>query len=287
MTRTPAPAGVWIITPGHAPTRFATARTCGADVALVDLEDSVPTADKTDARQAAHDFFTAPAPQGCTLGIRISSPTTREGIRDLVALADYPVKPQVILIPRVESPRDIEIVAGAIGSHDYTPHLYALIETPCALEDLPSIARAKRLAGVLFGTADYAAAIGCGRGWEPMLHARSRLINSAAAAGIPAIDSPFFDLDDNDALRREAERAKNLGFAGKSCVHPRQLPTLTEVFRPTEQEIATARTIVAAAEKAGGRIVRVGHHMVGPPMVRAAKNLLSRTTADTSQEVNA
>ncbi|MFE4610865.1 HpcH/HpaI aldolase/citrate lyase family protein [Streptomyces niveus] len=287
MIQTPAPAGVWIITPGHVLTRFPTARDCGADVALVDLEDSVPAPAKADARQAARAFFTTPAPQGCTLGIRINSPTTREGILDLVAVADYPVKPQIILIPMVESPRDVEIVAGAISSPGYTPHLYALIETPRAVEDLPSIVRAERIAGVLFGTADYAAATGSGRGWEPMLHARSRLITSAAAAGIPAIDSPFFDLDDNDALRREAKRAKDLGFAGKSCVHPRQLSTLTEVFRPTEEEIATARAIVASADQAGGHIVRVGHQMVGPPMVRAAKDLLSRAAARTPLAVTA
>lgn len=289
MIQTTAPTGVWIITPGHVLTRFSTARDCGAEVALVDLEDSVPAPApaKADARQAARSFFTTPAPQGRTLGIRISSPTTREGIRDLLAVADYPVKPQIILIPMVESPRDVEIVAGAISSPGYTPHLYALIETPRAVEDLPSIVRAERIAGVLFGTANYAAATGSGRGWEAMLHARSRLVTSADAVGIPAVDSPFFDLDDNDALRCEAERAKDLGLAGKSCVHPRQLPTLTEVFRPTEEEIATARAIVAAADEAGGRIVRVGHQLVGPPTVRAAKDLLSRAAARTPPAVNA
>jgi citrate lyase subunit beta/citryl-CoA lyase/(S)-citramalyl-CoA lyase len=278
---------VWIITPGHCPARFPTARDCGADVALVDLEDAVPVPAKADARQAARAFFTTPAPQGCTPGIRISSPATCEGIRDLADLAGYPVRPQLIVIPKVESPRDVEIIAGAIDTPDYTPHLYALIETPRALEDLPSIVRAERIAGVLFGTADYATATGCGKGWEPMLHARSALITSAAAVGIPAIDSPFFDLDDMHGLRREAERAKGLGFAGKSCVHPRQLSILAEVFSPTEEEIATARAIVAAADKAGGRIVRVGHHMVGPPMVAAARNLLSRAAARTPREANA
>ncbi|WP_223838026.1 aldolase/citrate lyase family protein [Streptomyces venezuelae] len=85
---TPAPAGVWIITPGHAPTRFPTAHASGADVALVDLEDSVPPAAKPDARHTARTFFTTLASNGTILGIRISSPTTRDGIDDLAALAD-------------------------------------------------------------------------------------------------------------------------------------------------------------------------------------------------------
>lgn len=284
---TPSPAGVWIITPGHTPTRFPTAHASGADVALVDLEDSVPPAAKPDARRTARAFFTTPVPTGTVLGVRISSPNTRDGIHDLAALADYPVGPPIVLIPKVESPRDIEIVAGALDTPDHTPHLYALIETPRAVENLPSIVRAERIAGVLFGTADYATATGCVRGWEPMLHARSALVASAAAVGIPAIDSPFFDLDDLSGLRDEAERVKALGFAGKSCVHPRHLDVLTEVFRPTDEEVAAARAIVAAAENAGGRIIRVGHQMIGPPMVAAARSLLVRAGARLTREVTA
>jgi citrate lyase subunit beta/citryl-CoA lyase/(S)-citramalyl-CoA lyase len=276
MMPTPALAGVWFITPGHTPARFPAAHVCGARVALVDLEDSVPAADKPEARQVAADFFTAPAQAGPVLGIRISSPTTRDGILDLTAIADYPVRPDVVLIPKVESARDLETVAGALDDPAYAPHLYALIETPRALQELPEIVRAGRIAGLVFGTADYATAIGCSKSWEAMLHARSALVTSAAVTGITTIDSPFFDLDDPDGLRGEAERAKDLGFAGKFCVHPRQLPVVTDVFTPTDGELAAARAIVAAAQEAGGRIVRVDGQMVGPPMVKAAQSLLAR-----------
>ncbi|MER6145427.1 CoA ester lyase [Streptomyces sparsogenes] len=286
MIQTPAPAGTWIITPGHLDARFPTAHGCGADVALVDLEDSVPAAAKPEARQMAPAFFTTP-PDRCVLGVRISSPTTRDGIRDLAALHGYPVKPQVVLIPKVESARDFEIVAGALDTPDYTPLLYALIETPRAVEELPSIVRADRIAGVLFGTADYATAAGCSRTWEALVHARAALVTSAAAAGIPAIDSPFFDLDDLEGLRHEAEKAKALGFTGKSCVHPAHLPVIGEVFRPSEEEIAAARAIVAAAEAAGGSIVRVDGRMAGPPMVAAARALLAREETRTQSQVPA
>ncbi|MFD4370067.1 aldolase/citrate lyase family protein [Streptomyces sp. NPDC058486] len=193
MTAATAPAGVWFITPGHASERFPTAYRCGADVALVDLEDSVPSAAKPSARAAARSFLAASAMTDSTLGVRISSPTTLDGVHDLAALAALPVKPQIVLIPKVESPRDVEIVAGVLDTPDYTPLLYALIETPRAVEALASIVRAGRIAGVLFGTADYATATGSAMGWDAMLHARSALVTSAAAAGIPAIDSPFFD----------------------------------------------------------------------------------------------
>lgn len=287
MMQTLPRAGVWFVTPGHACARFPAAHSCGADVALVDLEDSVPAAVKPQARQDAAAFFTAPTAAGRILGVRISSPTTREGILDLAALADYPVRPDIVLIPKVESARDFEIAAGALDAPDYTPHLYALIETPRAIEELPSIVRAERITGVVFGTADYATAAGCSKSWEAMLHARSALVTSAAAAGIHAIDSPFFDLDDLDGLRGETERAKDLGFAGKCCVHPRQLPVVTSVFIPTGAEVDAARAIVAAAEEAGGRIVRVDGQMIGPPMVKAARALLARMDSRTPRKASA
>ncbi|MER6359093.1 CoA ester lyase [Streptomyces sp. NPDC001634] len=287
MKKALAPAGVWFVTPAHTSTRFPAAHRCGADVALVDLEDSVPAAVKAEARQAAAAFFIAHPAAGCVLGVRISSPTTRDGILDLAAIADYPVRPDVVLIPKVEAARDMEVAAGALDAPGYTPHLYALIETPRALEKLPSIVRADRIAGLVFGTADYATALGCSKGWEAMLHARSALVTSAAAAGVCAIDSPYFDLDDLDGLRGEAERAKDLGFAGKCCVHPRQLPVVTDVFTPTDEEVADARAIVAAAEEADGRIIRVDGHMIGPPMVKAARALLARQDHCTPREVSA
>ncbi|MFJ3657107.1 HpcH/HpaI aldolase/citrate lyase family protein [Streptomyces nigra] len=287
MMQTPAPAGVWFVTPGHHFARFPAAHGCGADVALVDLEDSVPAVVKPEARQGAAAFFTAPTAAGRVLGVRISSPTTRDGILDLAAIADYPVRPDIVLVPKVESARDLEIAAGALDAPGYTPHLYALIETPRAIEELPSIVRAERIAGVVFGTADYATVLGCSKRWEAMLHARSALVTSAAAAGICVIDSPYFDLDDLDGLRNEAERARDLGFAGKCCVHPRQLPVVTNVFTPADEEVTAARAIVAAADEAGGGIVRVEGQMIGPPMVKAARALLARVDGRTPREVSA
>jgi citrate lyase subunit beta/citryl-CoA lyase/(S)-citramalyl-CoA lyase len=280
---TTAPAGVWLITPGHTPARFTSAHTAGADVALVDLEDSVPAAAKPTARTTARAFFSQPhTPASCALGIRINAPTTREAIQDLAALADYPDPPTIVLIPKVETPRDLDLVAAALDTPGHRPLLYGLIETPQAVQNLPEIVRSDHLSGLLFGTADYARSIGSTQTWEPMLYARSALVTHAAAAGIPVIDSPYFNLDDQDGLHTEARRVRDLGFRGKSCVHPRQVATVADVFRPTPEQIAHARAIVAAAADAAGGIVRIGHQMIGPPMVQAARDLLARTPEATS-----
>jgi citrate lyase subunit beta/citryl-CoA lyase/(S)-citramalyl-CoA lyase len=264
----------WIITPGLTPERFATAQNSGAGVALVDIEDSVAIPGKQLARTSAQQFF-ARTGAPCTLGIRMNSPLTLEGARDLVAMAAYAAKPDLILVPKTESARDIELVAGVLDTEGYTPDIWALIETPRAFDRLPEILHAPRLGGAVFGSADYAATVRCGLGWDALLYPRSALINAATSAGIPAIDAPVYELDSPGALRREAEKAKELGFYGKGAVHPRQVAVINEVFMPTEDEIAHARAILAAGEKSGNGVTAVNGQMVGTPFFAAAQALVT------------
>ncbi|MFJ3979226.1 HpcH/HpaI aldolase/citrate lyase family protein [Streptomyces sp. NPDC090021] len=268
------PGRAWIITPGLRTDRFETARSSGASVAVVDIEDSVALADKETARTASEAFFALPKPP-CTLGIRINSLTTLNGITDLIALAAYASRPDLIVVPKVESARDIELVAAALDADGYTPDIWALIETPRALNALPEITHAPRLGGVIFGSADYAASVRCGLDWDSLRYARSALINAATAANIPAIDAPTWEIDDPTTLRRDAQRAKKLGFYGKGCVHPRHVKVIDDVFTPTAQEIAEARAIVAAADASGGSVTTVDSHMRGTPFFNAARALVA------------
>jgi citrate lyase beta subunit len=288
----------WLITPGTAPARFDAARDAGADVALVDLEDSVPHHSKDTARTAALQFLSSTAEPGegdaPVLGLRLNAPSTVHGLKDLVAVAECGHTPAVLLIPKVESPRDIELVADVVNAEavdpgvggagvgdadDSEPRVWALIETPRAIERLPEILRARPLAGVVFGAADYAAAVGCRRDRATLRYPRSALAASAAAAGLPAIDSPFFDLTDADGLSREAEEARDLGFVGKGAIHPAQLAIIRDTFTPSPQELAAAVAVVAAADSAHGGIATVDGHMVGPPLVTAARAVCARAGA--------
>ncbi|MGX8904679.1 hypothetical protein ACR820_05390 [Streptomyces netropsis] len=115
-----------------------------------------------------------------------------------------------------------------------------------------------------------AAATGCRRSTRALWYPRAALAASAAAAGLPAIDSPYFDLEDPDGLQREAEEASDLGFAGKGAVHPRQLPLIREAFRPSARDLADAPATLTAADAAGG-VTTAGGRMVGPPLVAAAR----------------
>ncbi|WP_225828514.1 HpcH/HpaI aldolase/citrate lyase family protein [Streptomyces naphthomycinicus] len=268
------PGRAWIITPGLRTDRFDSARTSGASVAVVDIEDSVAPADKQTARTASEAFFT-PAEPPCTLGIRMNSLTTLDGIKDLAALAAYAARPDLIVVPKVEAARDIELVAAALDADGYTPDIWALIESPRAFNYLPEIMRAPRLGGVIFGSADYAATVRCGLGWDALHYARSALINAATAANIPAIDAPTWELDDPHTLRRDAERAKELGFYGKGCVHPRHVEVINDVFTPTAQEIAQARATVAAADASGGSVTTVDGTMRGTPFFNRSRALIA------------
>ncbi|WP_217199908.1 HpcH/HpaI aldolase/citrate lyase family protein [Streptomyces buecherae] len=270
------PGPAWIITPGLHGNRFASAHHSGAAVAVVDIEDSVAPADKQSARTASQTFFTPPNPP-CTLGIRINSLTTLDGIKDLAALAAYTTRPDLILVPKVESPRDIELVAACLDAPDYTPQIWALIESPRAFDALPAITRAPRLGGLIFGSADYAATLRCDLGWSALHYARSALVNAAAAANLPVIDAPTWKLDDPDLLLRDAQRARELGFHGKGCVHPRHVHLINEVFTPTTEEIAQAHALLAAADASGGMVTTVDGQMRGAPFFQAAREFIAET----------
>ncbi|MEV6048690.1 HpcH/HpaI aldolase/citrate lyase family protein [Streptomyces xanthochromogenes] len=274
MTSTCRPGRAWIITPALRAGRFEGAQNCGAAVAVVDIEDSVALRDKQTARTACEAFFALPDPT-CTRGIRINSLTTLDGIKDIAALAAYTHRPDLILVPKVESPRDIELTAASLDTDGYTPDIWALIESPRAFNNLPGIMRAPRLGGVVFGSADYAASVGCGLSWEALRYTRSSLINAATAADIPAIDAPTWELHNPDTLRRDAELAKELGFYGKGCVHPRHVEVINEVFTPTAEELSQARAIVAAADASGGSVTTVNGQMRGTPFFNAARALIA------------
>jgi citrate lyase beta subunit len=268
-----------LCTPAIAEDRYTRCHQSGADICLVDLEDSVPLSRKEEARCKAPGFFSAPtalsavAPVRCAL--RINAVTEPNGLLDLLALRGYPVKPSVVLIPKVESPRDIEIVEAVLSENCPQVELLAIIETPRGLENLPAIAASSpRLRAVIFGSADYAAALGIGLAWEPLSFARARLVNGALAANVDVIDSPLFDLTDLSLLRRESECARGMGFSGKIALHPDQVPVINEVFSPDTAELQHAQRIVSAAHRSGQAITTVGGLMVGRPFFEASRLLL-------------
>lgn len=268
-----------LCTPAIADDRYTSCHRSGADVCLVDLEDSVPEPRKEEARCKAQAFFTG-APVRCA--IRINALTEADGMRDLLALRRYAVKPAIVLIPKVESRRDVEIVEHVLSPECPRVELLAVIETPRGLDRLDEIVAASpRLRAVIFGAADYATALGTGLAWEPLSYARAKLVNAARAADIYAIDAPTFDLADLTLLRDDAIRAQVLGFSGKVALHPTHVPVLNDIFSPDAAQLEHARRIVVAAQRSGQGITTVDGSMIGRPFFEASRRLLDEFRPDT------
>jgi len=246
----------------------------GADICLVDCEDSVPPSGKAQARLYAADFFPPAGRRTVRLAVRINAVADPDGLADLLAIRSWPHRPDVVMVPKVESSRDIEIVRAVLGPRSDGVELMAIIETARGVQNVAETARAPGLTALVFGSADYSMSINSTMEWEPLFAARTQIVLAARAAGIDAVDTPTFDIDDATGLAADADRARNLGFSGKAAIHPRQVPVINEAFSPDAAALERARRIVAGAEANAENICVVDGMMVGTPIIEAARRTL-------------
>ena len=265
-----------LFVPGTTPERFAKAAASGADGIIIDLEDAVPEAEKDAARIAAIAFLQTSPSDSSTRCLRINSPHSAHGLRDLLALLTAARLPDALLIPKTESADDLTLISDVLGPRAETVPLLALIETARALSVADQIAAHPRVTALLLGGADLAADLGTTMAWEPLLFARSRVVQAAATAGIPALDVPHLDLGDEAGLVTETAASQRLGFTGKLAIHPRQVAAINTAFTPTADTVAHAKRIVAAFRDAAGGVCVVDGRMVDTPIVRAAERILAR-----------
>ncbi len=256
-----------LFVPGSRPDRFAKALASGADSVCIDLEDAVPAEGKEEARAAAVSAMGDPR-----LIIRPNAFGTDLGKADLAAILNASQKPRLILLPMVEDASAFTdatqaIVAAGIG-------IMPLIETPKGLRNAHLIAAAPGVVALMFGGADFASALGVELAWEPLATARGQLLIAAAEAGVPVIDVPWVRMDDPAGLAEECRRAKMMGFAGKAAIHPDQVATIHDVFRPTVEQIAEAEEAVAAYAASGGAAVRFKGRMLEAPFMRRYLQIL-------------
>jgi len=269
-----------LFTPGTRADRWAKALQGPADVAIADLEDAVAPGDKDAARGAVAKALEASAPARVERGVRINAWPSAWAEADLAALA--PLQPDLVALPKAESPDAVREVTRALRAHGCEAGLLLLLETPQGVLHAGALAAASpRVRAVAFGAEDYAAAVGARRTREgtEVLWARSQVVAAAAAAGVDAIDQVFVALRDLEGLEQEARFAAHLGFAGKMVLHPEQVAPVHHAFQPTEAEVAAARRILDAVRAAGAReggVVVVEGRMVDKPLLRQAERVLAR-----------
>jgi citrate lyase subunit beta / citryl-CoA lyase len=280
--------------PGHRPRMIERALGLGEfapsqlDVAILDLEDGVPPAEKPNARGAVA------AALGVDLGKNGAGRYVRVNAEADLRAADLAAIVRAgldgIVAPKVANPSDITALAhdlpereSAAGVARGSLRIIASIESARGLLEAPAIAASsERVIALLFGAEDFALDLGLPARREAeaadLLYARSAVVVAAVAAGKAAIDGIWPDLEDEDGLKRDALTARRLGFSGKSLIHPGQIAAVNQIFSPSADEIEHARRVVAAFDegsKRGDGAVALNGTLLDPPIVERARRTLS------------
>jgi citrate lyase subunit beta / citryl-CoA lyase len=273
--------------PGSEPKYFVNAALHGPDAVILDLEDSVHPGEKDAARLLVRNTLRVVDFLKCERMVRINQlPLGVEDLNEIV-----PESPDMILIPKVESPNQVIEASQRIeeikSKHSITRPIWLMpiLESAQGIENAQKIVHAsEQIAALTIGLEDYTADLGVAKtamGSES-LFARQRIVNAARAAGVQAIDSVFGDVGDIEGLRIWALNSRALGFEGMGCVHPLQIPTIHQAFAPAQAEIEKALRIVAAyneAQEKGLGVVSLGSKMIDPPVVQRALKLMARAQA--------
>ena len=277
----------FLFVPGHHARRIAKAFESSADAVIIDLEDAVPAAEKQAARANA---AAAVADHGAPAAfVRVNGAGDAGCLDDLLAV----VRPGLagIVLPKSESAAQLHALDWGIthlearaGLPGGTVELLPLVESARGVERAPALAGCvDRVRRLTFGVADYSLDLGLhpDPGESGLAYLRARLVHACRAAGREApVDSVVVEIRDSERLRDSARRARAAGFGGKLCLHPDQVDVVNEVFGPTPDELARARSIVAAYDAArdrGEAAVTVEGSFVDAPVAERARKLLQRS----------
>ena len=271
-----------LFVPGIRQDRFAKAMNAGADAVAFDLEDSVEAGQKPQARALVSEFLATPSTGALRL-VRFNDVRTPDGDADLEAFSATEGYDGVLL-PKIDSPGAVEQVARAFARRSpsgVVPPLLLLLESPRAILKAADIAAADApVAALLLGAEDYTASLAVERtiDGEELLFARAQIVLAAALVGAEAIDGVCTDLNDADALRRDCQRSRALGFRGKMAIHPRQVDVINQAFTPAAADVDRARRIIdtyETARAAGHAVTTMDGQMVELPIVERARRTIA------------
>lgn len=252
------------------------ARTLPADAIIFDLEDAVAPAEKVAARDLLHSALLADY-GGRARIVRINSLDTEWGEGDTRAFA---TGADAVLVPKVSRGADLDRVARLIPDAP----LWAMMETAEGMLNAAEIAAHPRLEGMVMGTNDLAKELGCRHRPDrlPMMAGLGLCLLAARAQGRVIVDGVFNAFKDDDGLRAECEQGRDMGFDGKTLIHPAQLPIANQVFAPSEAEVDLARRQIAAFDEAtsqGKGVAVVDGRIVENLHVETARKTLARADA--------
>jgi citrate lyase beta subunit len=276
-----------LFVPGSTPERIAKAVASQADGVVLDLEDAVAASEKARAREWIVAALRRVDFRGRERIVRVNPTDGPLGAADLAAVV--PAAPDALMVPKVGEPdalaplsMEVERLEAAAGLPAGGIRFFLLIETVAGVRAVDALAQASgRNAALVFGAGDFVRETR-GRlvpGRAPELLALSRLLLAARAAGLDAIDTPYFDLGDPAGLEVHARFSADLGYDGKAVIHPQQIEVVNRVFTPSPEAVREARQILDAYEAArqeGAGALTVGGQFVDAVHVVIARDTLAR-----------
>jgi len=255
----------YLFVPGDRPDRFDKACSAGADMVIVDLEDAVPPAKKSEARSAIGNWLSSER----AVVLRINADTT-EWFREDLHLARAPGVAGIILPKAERIDRALQGICADEGKF-----LLPQIETAQGFANGRALASVPGVQRLLLGTLDFQMDLGIDGDGEELAYYRSEMVLISRLAEIqPPVDGPCTALDDAAQLTADTRRAKRMGFGGKLCIHPRQVAHVNAAFAPTADELAWARRVVAAAAASKGAAVALDGRMVDRPVILKAEQIV-------------
>jgi citrate lyase subunit beta/citryl-CoA lyase len=283
------PNRTFLFAPGNHPRKVEKVFTAGADAVILDLEDAVAISEKVATRAVVAKALAAP--RNCRGYVRVNALDTEFTFGDVAAV----VAPGVdgIILPKVERPADLQMVDWMITSLERERglpeggiDLMPIIETGKGIANVREICAAGgRLRRISFGAGDYTRDMGME--WTmtegELAHARAEVVLASRINDLePPVDTVFIHIREDVHFRNSADLVRQMGFQGKLCIHPAQVPIANAAFTPTEEEVAWSRKVIAAfqeAEAAGSASIQVEGYFVDYPIVVKAERVVAMAEA--------
>lgn len=255
------------------------------DCIIFDLEDSIRYDQKVEARDLLCAAYKELDFHGVEIFVRINPLYTEFGVDDVKALVEAGIRRfRLPMCEKVENVTELDELLTSLetkfGIEAGSCLIQCSIETPLGVENAFALASASsRVTSISFGAEDYTRLLGVDRtkSAEELFYARSRVCNAASVAGVDAIDTVWADFNDLEGFKNETKMARQLGFAGKSCIHPLQINEVHKIYTPTMDEVEKSLVILREVEKAGidkGGVIQVDGKMVDIPVIEKARRIV-------------
>jgi len=279
MDQTDRPYRSVLYIPGSKERALDKARSLPVDAIIFDLEDAVTPDAKVEARTTLKAALDQDGYGGRAKIIRINGLDTEWGAGDVAALKDCDV--DAFLLPKVNSVADINALSDLLGNGKA---IWAMMETPLGILNALEVAAHPQLTGFVAGTNDLAKELNCRARADrlPMMTALQQILLAARAHNVIAIDGVYNQYKDEEGLKVECDQGRDLGYDGKTLIHPAQVAVTNDAFAPSEADIDLARRQIAAldeAEAAGQGVAVVDGKIVENLHVETAKKLLAKAAA--------